>query len=168
MLIFTCCAGINGLLVIYYEKIVYNHYFLERSVFQINEVIEEAQSEAVDTDLDQYIVADTNRNIINFANYLELSEENWVIGKVSLVYKDKMLEAKYVEYPNLIRFVCMYKKIQIIEIIVGDKKQYSFTILKNKSGDNQKILFKSVKEVKEYISSFDKYSEKDRIWFLTK
>ena len=134
-------------------------------MFQINEVIEEAQSEAVDTGLDQYIVADTNRNIINFANYLELSEENWVIGKVSLVYKDKMLEAKYVEYPNLIRFVCMYKKIQIID---GDKKQYSFTILKNKSGDNQKILFKSIKEVKEYISSFDKYSEKDRIWFLTK
>ena len=79
-----------------------------------------------------------------------------------------MLEAKYVEYPNLIRFGCMYPKIQIIEIIIGDKKQYSFTILKNKSGDNQKILFKSIKEVKEYISSFDKYSEKDRIWFLTK
>ena len=74
MLIFTCYAGINGLFVIYNEKIVYNHYFLERRVFPINEIIEEAQSEAVDTGLDQYIVADTNRNIINFANYLELTE----------------------------------------------------------------------------------------------
>ena len=137
-------------------------------MFPINQIIEEAQSEAVKTGLDQYIVTDKNRNIIDFVNYLELSEEEWVIGKVSLIYKDKILEAKYVEYPNLIRFVCIYKKIQIIEIIIGDKKQYSFTILKNKSGDNQKILFKSIKEVKEYITSFDKYSEKDRLWFLTK
>lgn len=60
-----------------------------------------------------------------------------------------MLEAKFVEYPHLIRFICIFKKVQIIEIVIGDKKQYSFTILKNKSGDNQKILFKSVKEVKE-------------------
>ena len=43
-------------------------------MFPINQIIEEAQSEAIKTGLDQYIVADKNRKIIDFVNYLELLE----------------------------------------------------------------------------------------------
>ncbi|MDE6413000.1 MAG: hypothetical protein K2K42_03800 [Eubacterium sp.] len=137
-------------------------------MLRINEIIEKAQLRAIETGLDQYVVSDMNRNITHFANHSELKKEEWIIGKVCLVYRDKILEAKFVEFPNLIRFICSYKDIEIIATIIENEKRYNFTILKNKNGDNKEILFKSIKEVKEYISSFDKYSEKDRIWFLTK
>ena len=137
-------------------------------MLKIHRVIEKANVEAYKTVLDQYLISDTQRNIIAFKAYSGLSNKDWVIGKISLVFKDKQLKTKFIEYPNLIRFVCMYKGIQIIEIIFANKKQYSFTILKNRNANNPNILFDNINEVKEYISSFDMFTEKDRLWFLAK
>lgn len=89
----------------------------------------------------------------------------WVVGKVSLFYKDKTLEARFEEYPYPVFFVKEYKKIPIIRLITEEGEKY--TIFKNRKAANPRSLFDTRKEVENYITGFDLYSSSDRKWFLT-
>ena len=97
----------------------------------------------------------------------DLNKTDWIIGKVCLLYSNGLLKAEFKEYKYPIRFQEIYKSIQIIQINLPEKGRY-YTILKNKNNNNPKIVFKGIRGVKDYISSFDTYSDEDRHWFLIK
>lgn len=85
-----------------------------------------------------------------------------------MTYKDKMLTANYIEFLYPFRFVEKYKGIEIVEVYRQNKKYYSYTIYKNRECTMEKLMFKTVQDVKKYISSYDHYLQEDREWFLVK
>ena len=124
------------------------------------QTVKNAKEEALTSGRDQYISFDFESNCYSFCT----NRRGWIVGKVCLFYKDGKLESKFEEYVYPIRVIKTYKKIPVIAARKGNDN--IFTILKNKDGKNNKLLFETREEVEEYIDRFDHYSSRDRKWFL--
>lgn len=114
-------------------------------------MIAEAKNKSYYEGIDYYIVAGKKLIPIGFMKESELNDNFWIIGKICLTYRDKILTPKYIEYAYPFRFIKSYRGVQIIQLSKENDKPY--TILENKNCENKSILFESSKQVITYIEN---------------
>ena len=120
--------------------------------------------EAVKSGVDGYVVGSSSCEPMALKNKDKLNKRDLVLGKMCLFYKDGSLEPRYEEYDYPLYIVAEYKKVTIVKINLDNKIVY--TTLKNRNMNYAKAIFNSLAEAKEYIDSYDKYSARDKRWFL--
>ena len=133
-----------------------------------NLIIEKAKEKSIKTGMDLYLQSHDGKKIYGYCKKNDIKSSDWILGKISLSYKDKKLNCNPVFFLYPIRYVELYKNVQIIETLREGKTFYTYTIFKNRNCDNENQMFRTVNDIRNFIDSFDFYSEEDKNWFLIK